>query len=279
MQHIVNDRPGNPDRLPPARRIRRVATGVGLIGFSVLLVPEEIVDPTGSSTFQEAAAQHPDGLYAAALLLLTSAVLTFPAICGILHQARDRGALVANIAAVFTALGALGHAALGAINLVMRALAGGDVTAMRAVEERFSSDVPVGVVGLTLLMSFGVGISLLAWAAWRAGIIGLWGPVLVTGVVVAHNVLPEHVPGAVSIIALGLITAVFGRLGVRTIMLADAAWEARSGAPTTPANNLPETSTLPASPAPGQSRPSVPGPTATPGAGTVDGCPRPAARW
>lgn len=44
MQHIVTDRPENPDRLPPARRIRRVATGVGLIGFSALLVPEEIVD-------------------------------------------------------------------------------------------------------------------------------------------------------------------------------------------------------------------------------------------
>jgi len=39
-------------------------------------------------------------------------VLTFPAICGILHQARDRGALVANIAAVFTALGAADGAVL-----------------------------------------------------------------------------------------------------------------------------------------------------------------------
>lgn len=231
MHPIVSDRPAHPDRVPPARRVRRVAAGVGLIGFSVLLVPQGIVDPTGSATFREAAEQHPDALYWSALLLLASALLTFPAISGILHQARDRGALIADIGAGFAALGALGHAALGVIYLVMRSLAGGDPAAMAGVEERFTADVPVGVVGLILLVSFGIGITLLAWASWRAGIIGRWGPVLITVVVVAHQVLPE-VPGAVSAIALAVIAVVFGRLGVRALALTDAAWEARGGAPT-----------------------------------------------
>jgi hypothetical protein len=149
------------------------------------------------------------------------------------HIVLDRGALVADIGAVFAALGALGHAALGIIYLIMRSLGGGDATAMRTFEERFNSDVPVGVVGLTLLLSFGIGIALLAWAAWRAGIIGVWGPAVITAVVVAHNVLPEDLPSVVPATALGLIAVVYGWFGVRTTRLSDAEWEAHSGAPNT----------------------------------------------
>lgn len=232
MERTVNSRPGHPDRVSPARRIRRITTGLGMIGFTALLIPQGIVDPTEASSFRDAAVQHPVALYVSGLLLLASALLTFPAICGILHQSRDRGALVADIGAGFAALGALGHAGLGFIYLVMRSLAGDDATAMRTFEERFNSDVPVAVVGLTLLTSFGIGIALLAWAAWRAGTIGLWGPTVITAVVVVHNVLPDDVPSAVSATALGLIAVVFGWLGVRTTRLSDAEWEAPAALPT-----------------------------------------------
>ena len=243
MERTVNSRPGPTDRVPGVRRIRRIATGLGMIGFTALLIPQGIVDPTDASSFRDAAVSQPVAMYVSGLLLLASALLTFPAICGILHQARDRGALVADIGAVFAALGALGHAALGTIYLIMRSLAGGDATAMRTFEERFNSDVPVGVVGLTLLLSFGIGIALLAWAAWRAGIIGVWGPVVITAVVVSHGVLPEDLPSAVPVTALGLIAVVFGWLGVRTTRLPDAEWEAHSGAPTTIAGDRPKAPT------------------------------------
>jgi len=243
MERTVNIRPGHTDRVPGVRRIRRIATGLGMIGFTALLIPQGIVDPTDASSFQDAAVGQPGALYVSGLLLLASSLLTFPAIGGILHQARDRGALVADIGAVLGALGALGHAALGFLYLIMRSLAGGDTTAMRTFEERFNSDVPVGVVGLTLLLSFGIGIALLAWAAWRAGIIGIWGPAAITAVVVAHNVLPDDVPSAVSSTALGLIAVVFGWLGVRTTRLSDAEWEAHSGAPTTIADDRPKAPT------------------------------------
>jgi len=113
------------------------------------------------------------------------------------------------------------------IYLLMRSTAGGDPAAMLAFEERFDSDDALTAVGLVLLVSFGVGLALLAWAAWRAGIVGLWGPVLITAVVVAHNVLPEDLPALVSVVAIGVITAVFGWIGVRTIGLSDDEWEAR----------------------------------------------------
>ena len=241
MERTVNNRPDHTARVPWARRIRRIATGFGMIGFSALLIPQGIVDPTDASSFRDASVHQPVALYVSGLLLLASALLTFPAICGILHQARDRGALVADIGAGFAALGALGHAALGIIYLIMRSMGDGDAAAMIAFEERFNSDVPVGVVGLTLLLSFGIGIALLAWAAWRAGLIGVWGPVVITAVVVAHMVLPDDLPSVVPTIALGMIAVVFGWLGVRTTRLSDAEWETRSGGPTTIAVDRPKT--------------------------------------
>jgi len=243
MERTVNNRPDHTARVPWARRIRRIATGFGMIGFSALLIPQGIVDPTDASSFRDASVHQPVALYVSGLLLLASALLTFPAICGILHQARDRGALVADIGAGFAALGALGHAALGIIYLIMRSMGDGDAAAMIAFEERFNSDVPVGVVGLTLLLSFGIGIALLAWAAWRAGLIGVWGPVVITAVVVAHSVLPDDLPSAVPAIALGSHAVVFGWLGVRPTRLSDAEWETHSGGPTSIADDRPKAPT------------------------------------
>ena len=243
MERTVDSRPGRTDRIQGIRRIRRITTGLGMIGFTALLIPQGIVDPTDASSFLDAAVRQPVALYVSGLLLLASAVLTFPAICGILHQAWNRGALVAHIGAGFAALGALGHAALGTIYLIMRSLAGGDDSAMRTFEERFNTDVPVGVVGLTLLLSFGIGIALLAWAAWRAGLIGVWGPVAITAVVVAHIVLPDDLPSAVPATALSLIALVFGWLGVRVIRLSDAEWLAQCCAPTKFAGDSQDAST------------------------------------
>ena len=61
---------------------RRIA-GVGLIGFSALLLVEDRLDPTSGVKLYEAATTHPGLLTASALSLLGSAVLTVPAIAGI----------------------------------------------------------------------------------------------------------------------------------------------------------------------------------------------------
>jgi hypothetical protein len=84
-----------PVHTPPARTLRRVAAAVGMAGFSAPLVVQAVVDPaqggTGEVMFR-AATQARGALFASALLLLGSALLTIPAVAGLLHQARDRGA-------------------------------------------------------------------------------------------------------------------------------------------------------------------------------------------
>lgn len=153
--------------LSDTRRIRRTTCGIGLLGFGALLVVQAPLDPTDDTTFYDAALAHPGLLTASALTLLGSAVLTVPAIAAIVHQARDRGSLVAGLGGLFTLLGALGHTALAVIYLLMRSLAGGDPAQMMAFEDRFSSDPATGVVGLVLLTSFGLASR--CWPGRRGG--------------------------------------------------------------------------------------------------------------
>ena len=208
------------------RGIRRIAAGIGLIGFPALLVVQGPIDPTDDTTFYAAAVGHPDALAYSAVLLLVSAVLTVPAIGGVLHMARDRGAILADLGAVFTLLGALGHTALAVIYLMMRSLAGGAPAEMDAFEGRFAADPATGAVGMVLLVSFGLGLTLLSWASWRAGLIGWWGPILITGIVLVHNFYPGDVPTVVEAGALLVIAVVFGWLGVRVLATSNDEWNA-----------------------------------------------------
>jgi hypothetical protein len=211
---------------PPTRRVRRLAAGLALLGFPAALLVEALVDPSSGGTgptYLAAATDHPGRLTAAAVALVVSAALTPPAAAAILRLARDRGAALATAGAVFAVLGALAHTAIATVALLVLGLPGGDPAQMVAFVDRMNDRPEVGAVVLPLVLSFGLGVALLAWAAWRAGLVGWWGPALVTAVVVAHTALPE-VPAAVELAGLTAIAVVFGWLGVRVLRLPDRAW-------------------------------------------------------
>jgi hypothetical protein len=210
----------------PTRRVRRLTAGIALLGFPAALLVEALVDPSSGGTgetYLAAATDQPGALTAAAVALVVSAALTPPAVAGILHQARDRGAALANAGAVFAVLGALAHMGIATVALVALGLPGGDPAQMIAFVDRMNDRPEVGAVVLPLVLSFGLGVALLAWAAWRAGLVGWWGPALVTAVVVAHTALPEVSP-AVEFAGLTAIAVVFGWLGVQVLRLPDRAW-------------------------------------------------------
>jgi hypothetical protein len=215
-----------PVHTPPARTLRRVTAAAGLIGFSALLVVQAVVDPaqggTGEVMFR-AAAEAPGALFASSVLLMGSALLTIPAVAGLLHQARDRGAALANWAAVFAVLGAFGHVGIGFFYLLSLGLPGGDQAQMEAFIDRTNERPELGAVAFPLILCFGIGLALMAWAAWRAGLVGWWGPVAVTAIVLLHDLLPFELPAVASAAALVLPAAVFGWVGVRTLTL--RAWD------------------------------------------------------
>ena len=220
------------------RGVRRITAGIGLIGFPALLVVQGLVDSSDDAGFYAAALTHPNELLYSALLLLASAVMTVPAIGGILHQARDRGARLAEFGALFTLLGALGHTALAVMYLEMRSLAGGDAAEMVALETRFNSDPALGIVAMTLILSFGLGLTLLAWSAWRAGIVGWWAPALTTSVVLLHAVYPGEATAIVDAAAVCAIAVVFGWLGTKVLAMSDNEWN-----PTIPPKSASEKAT------------------------------------
>ena len=211
----------------PARSLRRITGGAALVAFPAVLVVQGPLDPTtggGAEALYDAASRQSGALAASALLLLLSGVLMAPAAGAVLHQARDRGAALANIGAVLAVLGGFGHAAIAMLQILGSALPGGDRSELLAYVERIDQRPLVLGAVFPLIMSFGLALLLLSWAAWRSGQIALWGPVSVTVIVVAHLVLPEDMP-VVPVIGLLVLAVVFGRLGVRVLRMSDAEWD------------------------------------------------------
>ena len=171
-----------------------------------------------------AASESAGALTASALLLLVSGILMVPAAAGILHQARDRGAGLANAGAVLAVLGGFGHFGIAMFYMVALPLAGGDRTEMVAYIDRLNESPVLGFVAFPLILCFGLAVLVLPWAAWRAGAVAVWAPVAATAVVVVHFALPESVP-AVEGAGLVVLSVVFGYLGVQVLRTTDAAWD------------------------------------------------------
>ncbi|MGA8045394.1 MAG: hypothetical protein WCA30_03930 [Dermatophilaceae bacterium] len=212
--------------------LRRWTCGTALILFPALLVVQALITPEDGegAAMYTAATEHRTALLASAALLIISGVLMAPAAVAITHQARSRGSALANWAAVTAVLGGIGHIAIGYFYVISSALAGGDRTEMVAFIERLNASPALGLFVFPFIMSFSLGVLLLTWAAHRAGLIGLWGPIVTTIAVLQHLALPPSVPGQETINTLALIsvTVVLGYLGTRVLRMSDTAWAPRS---------------------------------------------------
>ena len=164
---------------------------------------------------------------ASLLLMMLAAVLTVPAVSGVLHQARDRGAALANAGAAFLVLGGLALFAEGVVWLTATALPGGDPAEMAAYFDRLTASSLTGAVWMTLMLCLGIGLLALPWAAWRAGGLHWWVPALATVAVLAEFGLPFHTTAS-EIVVFTALTAAFGAIGLRVLRMTDAEWD---GAP------------------------------------------------
>jgi len=216
-----------PDNAPlTAHRTRRYAAAASLVAFPALLVVQAPIDPASGGTGEvmfTAATSHAGPLLASAALLMLSGILMVPAVWGLVHQARDRGAGLANLAAVFGVLGGFGHFGIGMFYLVALALPGGERDHMIAYIERLNASPALGAIAFPLILCFALGVLTMAWAAWRTELIGWWGPIAVTAVVVLHEVVPSSLAW-MDLVALGVLAVVFGYLGVRLATLTDNEW-------------------------------------------------------
>ena len=97
---------------------------------------------------------------------------------------------------------------------------------METYIERLNHSTSLAVMAFPLIACFSVGVLLLPWAAYRAGLVDRWAPIVATLAVLQHLVLPPEFPAleAVNIVGLALLTVVFGQIGVRTVLMSDRAW-------------------------------------------------------
>ncbi|TFV74293.1 hypothetical protein E4P39_12395 [Blastococcus sp. CT_GayMR19] len=212
---------------PLSRRVRRIAAGGSLILFSAVLIPQALLDPAEGGTGEvmyRAATEHSAALTVSAVLLIVSAVLMAPAAAGVLHQARDRGAGLADVGAALAVLGGFGYFGIALFYVVSLSLAGGDEAEMIAFIDRLNESAVLGAVAFPLILCFGLGVALLPWAAWRAGAVGVWAPALATVAVLVGQGLPFS--NDVTVLAtVSALVVVFVHLGVRVLRMTDAEWD------------------------------------------------------
>ena len=230
----------------PARRLRRYAAGVALIAFPALLIGQEFTNPLtegDGADFHDVTSGSPGAFVPSILLLMVAGLLTAPAAGGVLHQARDRGAALANAGAAFLVAGGLSLFGEGLIFVVASSLPGGDPAQMIAYWDRLTESALVGTVWITLMLSFGLGLGLLPWAAWRAGSVHWWVPALATVAVLAQFGLPFH-STATELAVFAALTAAFGAIGVRVLRMTDAEWD---GVPSSTRTKVPAVDRRPVS--------------------------------
>ncbi len=207
------------------RHIHHYTTAAALAAFPLLLLVQAPINPAPGGTgdlMYVAATEQADALLASAVLLMVSGLLMFPAVAGLVHLARGRGAAIATSAAALGVLGGFGHFAIGMFYLVTLALPGGDPGQMAAFVDRLSALPALTAIAFPLIMCFGLGVVAMSWAAWRTGLLGGWGPALVTVVVLMH-LLPIS-STALEVGGLAAFTVVFGYLGIRIARMNDAQW-------------------------------------------------------
>jgi hypothetical protein len=214
--------------------VRRWTCGVALIMFPALLVVQAVIDPATGGTgdvMYTAATVHRGALLGAAALLIVSGVLMVPAATAITHQARDRGAWLANVGALTAVLGGIGHVGIGFFYVMAAALPGGERGEMTGYIERLNGSTALAVMVFPLISCFTLGVLLLPWAAFRAGQSGWWAPVLATVAVLQHVALPPEFPAqeAINTAAICLLTVVFSHFGIRVLRMSDSAWVAPAG--------------------------------------------------
>lgn len=207
-------------------RFRRRASGVSLILFPLSMLGAALAQPAlGDKPAQvyDVAAAHPGRLAASVAIGLPGVALWVAGIVGAVHLVRRRGAVLSHIGGGLALLGAVAHAMMATLFLVLLALPKtGDRAQLVPAVDRVASHVfPVAT---PLLVLGGIGVLLLAFALRRAGQVPRVVPALVL-----LGFLSEFVPlpgTSGDVVLWVLVSAGLGLVGRRVLTMADEDWAA-----------------------------------------------------
>lgn len=231
-------------KLGNATNFRRTATGLSLLGASLLMLtgmlttPWETEDTTAA--YLDALAANPVQGQVAATFLHYGFLLFVPGFLGLLAVLKGRGVVLGHIGAV---LAVVGWASISGFLIVdfydlgiAQALPRAEGVALEERIEGYGGGLALYLPAFVGAM---VGPFLIALALWRARHVGIWLPVLaVSGTVLALATPPSLFWSSLAAVV-GVLS--WGMLGALVLRTSDRAWEAgrlegltgrRSAAPT-----------------------------------------------
>lgn len=163
-------------------QLRRTATAVCLVIWPASMLAAAVVQPEiggQAADVYDAAATQAGRIAASAAIGGPGVLVWIVAVAGVVHLVRTRGAALANAGGVLALLGAVAHVIITTLFLVLLAVPqDGHRAELLPVIDRISGGV--FPVTMPLLMLGALGVVLLAFALWRAGLAPLATPVLVT---------------------------------------------------------------------------------------------------
>jgi hypothetical protein len=205
--------------------LRRSIAVTATVGFAIASLIANLVGPSvgGLSEILDFAAREPGRFVGWNVGLLVSVALLVPAIFGIAQPIRGRGATLAHLGVAVGTLGALGHMSIVTRNVFFQAMAEGPRAEMLALGDRFINGQAVFL--FPLIMVYGIGLLLLIAAAWRAGIVPAWVPLIAFAVVVldlaGQGLLPRI---AFIVLRDGLGVLVFAWVAMGLLRLPSTQW-------------------------------------------------------
>lgn len=212
-------------------RFRRTTTGTCLVLWPITMLGAALAQPKlgeDPAEVYDAASAHAGRIAASVAIGTPGVLLWIVAVVGAVHLVRSRGATLAHVGGLLALLGAVGHAMMATLFLVLLGLPDeGDRATLVPVLDGIAGHV--FPVVMPLLVLGGLGVVLLAVALRRAGRVPLACPLLV-----GAGFLSEFVPlgGTLADVVLWvLVGAGLATAGLAVLDLPDEQWDAPAGTP------------------------------------------------
>ena len=212
---------------------RRTLAGICLITqpfinlISVAISPQQSTD---TSEQLEMIGAHPTRFLIANLLDLLWLLLLIPAVLGLLHLLRARGALLGDIGCGFVLAGTVGAAAYRGVNLGQLQVAESGLKQGQLLTAFGQPSLGSVVVMLISAIGLVIGYALLAVGLWRTRAAPRRASALIVAFLVVDIVgLAAGGNKVVLLVAHTLLLVGLGWIGVKMLAMSDAQWRAQVG--------------------------------------------------
>jgi hypothetical protein len=215
--------------LSNAHRFRKLVAGLCMIGAPALFLASSIVSPkldTDEGTLLASAASHIDRWYLSAALAFAGMILFLPAVLGLMHMLRERGAAYGHIGGGLALLGVIAGAANAGLAFIVWQMArAGDPVQMTALLHRIDHTAGTSIPLMFMGIALAVGMIVLAWGLASAHAAPTWCALCIALAAVAFAIAGPAASVALFIAASGLLMAGLAPIGRMVMTETEEEWD------------------------------------------------------